>query len=713
MGDDPGLTPEYRPLILDEADPQDARILAELRNRPHIETIDLRGPLRAEFDRLADAGIPGADPESDRWIHYPWRRALIGLPGPRMFRAIRLDRNRNKLTRAEQDRLRALTIGVVGQSVGHAVAYLLALEGVGGTLRLADLDSIELSNLNRVPATLFDIGINKAVVTARKIAELDPYLPVEVFETGVDDDSIDEFLTGLSIVVEECDSLDIKLVIREAAGRHRIPLLMETSDRGLLDVERFDLEPERPPFHGLLGGLRAADLRGLSAQDKAPFVVRLLGARGLSARLAASMFEVGETLSSWPQLGSDVMQGAASVAAAARRIGLGHKLPSGRIRIDMDDHLDDLAEPAPDGELVWDDPPEPAPAADPIGAIMEAARRAPSGGNSQPWRLRADTAEIRVELAAEYSSAMDIEFRGSAVALGAAMYNARTAAAAQGLLGAHEFVESDGRVPLAGVLSLGDGDDPALAADYPAVLARETNRAFGTGAELPADVLPALTAIAVDAGANLRALTGRDELALAAALLGESDRVRYLTPRTHAEMMDEVRWPEDDPDSGIDARSLELTPKEAAGFEIGRRADVMARLRSWDGGTALGSYTRDRVRTGSALVAVTFDAADSGLAGYARAGAAVQRVWIEAQRRGLAVQPISPLHLYARGSGELRAISPDYVDTLTSLQSRFLNLLGVPGHEIMALVLRLSYPAAETAPVRSRRRPLPGVDSRS
>jgi hypothetical protein len=29
---------------------------------------------------------------------------------------------------------------------------------------------------------------------------------------------------------------------------------METSDRGVLDVERFDLEPDRPIFHGLLPG---------------------------------------------------------------------------------------------------------------------------------------------------------------------------------------------------------------------------------------------------------------------------------------------------------------------------------------------------------------------------------------------------------------------------------------------------------------------------
>ena len=68
------------------------------------------------------------------------------------FRAVRLDRNRNKITTDEQQRLGELRIGVVGLSVGHAIAYTLAAEGVCGDLRLADFDDLELSNLNRVPA---------------------------------------------------------------------------------------------------------------------------------------------------------------------------------------------------------------------------------------------------------------------------------------------------------------------------------------------------------------------------------------------------------------------------------------------------------------------------------------------------------------------------------------------------------------------------------
>lgn len=45
--------------------------------------------------------------------------------------------------------------------------------------------------------------------------------------------------------------------------------IMDTSDRGLLDVERFDLEPNRPPFHGLAGqSIDSSKLKGLSTEGK-------------------------------------------------------------------------------------------------------------------------------------------------------------------------------------------------------------------------------------------------------------------------------------------------------------------------------------------------------------------------------------------------------------------------------------------------------------
>lgn len=746
--DAPDTAAGYRPLILDEHAADDAATLTRLRATPTVAVLDLRDSIRAELSRIC---APPVEPEgavADRWVYYPWRRTLVGLPGPRTFRAIRLDRNRNKLTAAEQDRLAQIAIGVVGQSVGHAIAHTLALESSCGLLRLADFDDIELSNLNRVPGTIFDIGLNKAVVTARRIAELDPYLPVEVFTAGVDETSVDEFLRGLSIVLEECDSLDVKFAVREGARRHRLPLLMDTSDRGLFDVERFDLEPDRPPFHGLLGATAAADLRGLSTKDKAPHVLRILGPGELSARMAASLAEIDRTVTTWPQLGGDVQLGAAIAAAAVRRIGLGLELSSGRTRVDVERSLDGLVTPESTDDRSWsttelpsrtgtsgndgagvggvdpgqekfsptwagrelDDEPGLLPPGPPRAKVAAAAQRAPSGGNVQPWTMRLTDDELRIELAPERSSTMDIGYRGSAVAIGAAMHNARAAAAAHGLLGEHHLV-GDAGAALTATLRFGTGADPLLARDYPAALTRVTNRRTGNRAPIREGVLAALDAAARVEGARVRAITDRDAIAEAAELLAASDRVRMLTPRMHRELFSELRGPGEDLRNGIDLRSMELDAADLAKLRIAARPDVVTLLRNWSGGHGLGDSTRDQLLSGSALITVTMPVT-AGRAGasstdYARAGMAVERVWLEAGRRGLAVQPMSPVFTYAHDQEELVAISEDFADTLTSLQGRFLDLLGVPGHEIMALVLRLSYAAA--ASVRSRRLPAPGA----
>ncbi len=62
-------------------------------------------------------------------------------------------------------------------------------------------------------------GLNKATVAARRIAELDPYLPVELFDRGITTESVDGFLDGVDVLVEECDSLDMKVLIRQVGTR--------------------------------------------------------------------------------------------------------------------------------------------------------------------------------------------------------------------------------------------------------------------------------------------------------------------------------------------------------------------------------------------------------------------------------------------------------------------------------------------------------------
>jgi molybdopterin/thiamine biosynthesis adenylyltransferase len=667
-------------VLLDPREPSGGALLDELRADQRVAFLDEHEDQENALRRLRPAPDDALLAEGSRWAYYPWRRAVVAVLGPRGFRALRLDRNRNMITADEQERLGTLRIGVAGLSVGHVIAHTLAAEGLCGELRLADFDELELSNLNRVPATVFDLGVNKATVTARRIAELDPYLPV----------------------VEECDSLEMKAVVREGAKARGIPVLMATSDRGLVDVERFDLEPQRPILHGLLGELDLALLPGMSNRDKIPHMLRHLDAERLSPRTAASLVEVDHSLSTWPQLAGDVTLGATALAEAVRRIGLGEPLGSGRTRIDVGWALDNLREPemaSADTSVEAESHAEQEPI-DLSDVVAAAAIRAPSGGNVQPWYVDADEESVTIRVAPECTSAMDVALRGSAVAVGAALFNARVAAAAHGRLGPASVGEDGGR--LAATLRFGDDADPELAALYEPMLDRETNRNHGEPGVLSAETVAAMHAVAERHGARLSVLTDRSDIDAAATILAAADRTRYLTARLHAEMFSELRWPGDpEPDTGIDVRSLELDAGDYAVMGILRRPEVMAHLAAWNAGSALGDDTRDRVQASSGLVVVSVTGHE--LTDFVRGGSAMEAVWITAQQRGLAVQPVSPVFLFARTPEEFKELSDTFSDELATLQSQFRALVGTEPAATQILVLRLA--VSGPASVTSRRDP--------
>ena len=273
---------------------------------PRIEFVDNVRQQQAGLQELRPPPPSDVTAEPTRWAYYPWRRAVVRILGPRAFRLVRLDRNRNLITAAELDRLARLRIGVVGLSVGHAIAYTLAAQGLCGELRLTDFDDLELSNLNRVPASVFDLGVNKAAVCARRIAELDPYLPVTVMPAGITPQTVDEFVDGLDIVIEECDSLDAKVLIREVARARRVPVLMATSDRGLWTWSGSTSSRPARSCTVCSATWIPPDSPNLSNEDKLPYALRMADASQVSSRMAASLVEVGKTLSTWPQLSSEV-----------------------------------------------------------------------------------------------------------------------------------------------------------------------------------------------------------------------------------------------------------------------------------------------------------------------------------------------------------------------------------------------------------------------
>lgn len=279
------------------------------------------------------------------WVYYPWLRTIIHLLDEEEFVQLRTSRNKYKITQEEQDTLRTKKVGIVGLSVGQTVAVTMALERVCGTLHLADFDQLDLSNMNRISVSLKDLGLNKAVLAARRIAELDPFLNVVCFTEGLTDNNMDDFFSRdgqLDLLVEECDSLPIKIKSRLKARQLGIPVIMDTNDKGVLDVERFDLEPHRELLHGritALNGLTDTEIvqkmNTITAEERMALTVQIIGMENVSERMLLSLPEINKTIAGWPQLASAVQLGGAMVTDVCRRIFLNQYTGSGRYFIDV------------------------------------------------------------------------------------------------------------------------------------------------------------------------------------------------------------------------------------------------------------------------------------------------------------------------------------------------------------------------------------------
>ncbi|MFD9454090.1 ThiF family adenylyltransferase [Streptomyces sp. NPDC059985] len=367
----------FRPVLLDISRPADAAALAELRESDRLREVHDRiddqveellrclapqDPFgsRSRSRALADTLGPRPDVYG-RWAWYPWSGRLVHVLPEAEFRLVRTDRNRDKITREQQRSLLRRRIGVIGLSVGSSAALTCAMEGVGGAFRLADFDRLGLSNLNRLRAGVHELGLEKSVLCARRMYELDPYLDIEIHRGGVNEENIEEFFggrdggqdggrdggqgkgeedgsqdRGLDLLIEECDTPWVKVAAREHARSRGVPVLMDTNDRGLLDIERFDLEPDRPLFHGRTGTTTAADVEVMDQEETIRFLLAVVDEQRLSPAMTDALTRVGRTLSSWPQLASGVMLGAALVTDTARRVLLGEPLGSGRHSIDFE-----------------------------------------------------------------------------------------------------------------------------------------------------------------------------------------------------------------------------------------------------------------------------------------------------------------------------------------------------------------------------------------
>jgi len=259
-------------------------------------------------------------------VHFPWNNSLVKTMPRAEYLELKTNRNRDLITKEEQDILRGKRIGVFGMSVGSNIAFVMTQAGISNEITIADFDVLDTTNLNRILAGIHQIGLPKVTVAARRIYEDNPFAKVNIMPKGVDIKNLETLLKNkkLDLIIEEIDEIGMKIHTRILAMKYKIPVVMITDngDGVVLHIERYDLgykkifEKDVNYWKELLkkemtkevaGGIIMNDIVG--------------GPQNIDPRMLKSVKRVmNRELVSWSQLGSAAILGGVVATVVVKKI---------------------------------------------------------------------------------------------------------------------------------------------------------------------------------------------------------------------------------------------------------------------------------------------------------------------------------------------------------------------------------------------------------
>ena len=617
------------------------------------------------------------------WVYYPWSNKLVHILDEEEFITVRTNRNQYKITPAEKAILATKTIGIIGLSVGQSIALTVAMERICGELVITDFDLLELSNLNRIRAGVQSLGVPKTVVVAREIAEIDPFLKVTCMHEGLNEENSNNFfLHGgkkMDLCIEVCDGLNIKIFVRQKAKELHIPVVMNSSDRGSTDIERFDLNPELPILHGLVDHLDLTLVKQAKTnEEKVPYLLPMLGLESSSERLKASMLEIEETITTWPQLASGVIMGGGICTDVSRRILLDQFSKSGRYFVDVetlinDDVVDYLSVNKNSAEhsiknkntslkdfeeLIKSANKKLLPqqsvslSKQEVIKLVEHGVMAPSAGNVQPWKwIYKDKRLLLIHDKERGASILNYRDTASLMGLGSAAENIVLIAQQMGYdIELNKFPLGKTSEVYAEFVFYKNASKSNLQIEQKnsteltdAIPRRITNRTLDKRKPLEADVENYLQSfIKTIPGAELKLFSDEKKIEELKKIIEEIDWIIMTNKGCHAQFMHEMRWNKKEVEEtrdGLDVNTFDITPTERAGLMMARNWNVTKHIKKWGLGKEFGKMSRKAIDSCSALGLITMPKIYPDA--YFDGGRAIQKVWLAATKKNVSLQPLS------------------------------------------------------------------------
>lgn len=604
------------------------------------------------------------------------------------------ERNLGWVTATEQAILRRSRVAIAGLG-GVGGGHLLTLTRLGvGAFHIADFDVFDLPNFNRqAGAAMASLGRPKVDVLADMALSINPGLDLVRFPEGVSSANLDRFLAGVDVYVDGLDffAFGVRRDVFAACRKLGIPA-----------VTAAPLGMSAALLCFLPGGMGFEDYFGLQNQDEAEQGLRFLA--GLApnrlhqrALLEPARIDLGRKRGPSTAMGCELCAGLAATAALKLLLKRGEvrAAPHG---IQFDAYSQRLSHTWRPGGYrnplqrralrrlrrqflaLGGGAGHRGGLPDPAAKVLDVARWAPSGDNTQPWRFEIiDGQRLAVHAHdVRKDGVYDLDGRSSRLAMGGLLENIAIAAAEFGLRA--EFQRRSAMPEL--VIDVSLRQDPAapLSPLFPCIEKRATQRRRLSRVALALEEKARLEE-AAGAGYRLLWLEGGGARRRVAGLLFRNAQVRLSIPEAYEVHRSIVQWNSRFSESRIPDRALGIGPitRRLMRWSLGSRQRAKF-LGASPVGTLVPRLALDWLPAYfcGAHFALVAESSPEGIDEDIGAGRAMQRVWLMATRLGLQLQPEMTPVIFARYVREGRRFTGDEQAFRLSerLAGEFAGLLG-------------------------------------
>ena len=332
--------------------------------------------------------------------------------------------------------------------------------------------------------------------------------------------------------------------------------------------------------------------------------------------------------------------------------------------------------------------------------MARAGALAPSGDNLQPWCFDVDGKTLLVRHDPHRDlSLFNVQHLASLIALGAVLENITIAASGEGYRADITHFPNGQERELIAKVRFETGAERDLLADF--LDKRCTNRKPYAARPIDSEVMKRLSSASTPFPTiGISWVQDKTRLKQLGQIIARADRLIFENPLIHAHLFSTIRWNQAEVEStrdGLPIKSLELGQAGSLAFRFLKSWSVVNFLNFFGFSKAAALNSVNLMRFCSAAGLVT--APDTSPRAFLQAGRAFQRVWLQASKEDLALQPMTAVVFFQLRSrlADLKGLSPDQIQISDGLRHDLELFFVLTQTSVPAMLFRIGYAAAPSA----------------